>query len=132
GVLRSVAVLLPRATVNIVVRNEDNELPARQAGATTVINPVSFAGLLLAGSTSGRHIADYMADLAAAGGMLKKAERLVRQEEIGKPLSAITPGIGVRIYRGDQPVGFWEAGSGALQPGDLIVEIVPGDGEPDR
>lgn len=124
--------LAPQLPISIVVRNEDNELPARQAGATTVINPVSFAGLLLAGSTSGRHIADYMADLAAAGGRVKLAERPVRQEEIGKPLSAINPGIGVRIYRGDRPVGFWEAGSGALQPGDLIVEIVPGDGEPDR
>lgn len=124
--------LAPRLPISIVVRNEDNELPARQAGATTVINPVSFAGLLLAGSTSGRHIADYMADLAAAGGRVKLAERPVRQEEIGKPLSAISPGIGVRIYRGDRPVGFWEAGSSALQPGDLIVEIVPGDGEPDR
>lgn len=124
--------LAPQLPISIVVRNEDNELPARQAGATTVINPVSFAGLLLAGSTSGRHIADYMADLAAAGGRVKLAERPVRQEEIGKPLSAISPGIGVRIYRGDRPVGFWEAGSSALQPGDLIVEIVPGDGEPDR
>lgn len=124
--------LAPQLPISIVVRNEDNELPARQAGATTVINPVSFAGLLLAGSTSGRHIADYMADLAAAGGRVKLAERPVRQEEIGKPLSAIAPGIGVRICRGDKPVGFWEAGSGALQPGDLIVEIVPGDGEPDR
>ena len=48
------------------MRNEDNELLARQAGATTVINPVSFAGLLLAGSTDGAHIADYIADLASS------------------------------------------------------------------
>ena len=37
--------LAPHLPISIVVRNEDNELPARQAGATTVINPVSFAGL---------------------------------------------------------------------------------------
>lgn len=120
--------LAPNLPISIVVRNEDNELPARQAGATTVINPVSFAGLLLASSTSGPHIADYMADLAASGGQVKLNERLVRPEEIGRPLSAISPGLGVRVYRASQAVGFWEPGSQRLEPGDMIVEIVPGDG----
>src|SRR3546814_17400095 len=50
--------------ISVTVRNSDNELLARQAGATTVINPVSFAGLPLAGSTHGEHLADYLADLA--------------------------------------------------------------------
>jgi voltage-gated potassium channel len=116
--------LAPRLPISIVVRNEDNELPARQAGATTVINPVSFAGLLLAGSTSGRHIADYMADLAASDGQVRINERLVQPNEIGKPLSAITTGLGVRIYRNDQAVGFGQAAAQTLEAGDLIVEIV--------
>lgn len=120
--------LAPRLPISIVVRNEDNELPARQAGATTVINPVSFAGLLLAGSTSGKHIADYMADLAASGGRVKLNERFVKPQEIGAPLSAITTGLGVRIYREDRPIGFWEQGARQLQTGDLIIEIVEGDG----
>lgn len=119
--------LAPRLPISIVVRNEDNELPARQAGATTVINPVSFAGLLLAGSTSGKHIADYMADLAASGGRIKLNERPVRPEEIGGPLSAIRTGIGLRIYREDRPIGFWEEGSAKLQTGDLIIEVTEGD-----
>lgn len=119
--------LAPNLPISIVVRNEDNELPARQAGATTVINPVSFAGLLLAGSTSGRHMADYMADLAASGGQVKLHERPVQPDEIGRPLSAISSGLGVRIYRGEQPVAFWEAGAQSLQAGDLILEIVRGD-----
>lgn len=116
--------LAPRLPISIVVRNEDNELPARQAGATTVINPVSFAGLLLAGSTSGKHIADYMADLAASGGRVKLNERAVLPEEIGGPLSAIRTGLGVRVYRGDQAIGFWEAGAQRLETGDLVIEIV--------
>ena len=120
--------LAPRLPISIVVRNEDNELPARQAGATTVINPVSFAGLLLAGSTSGKYIADYMADLAASGGRVKLNERPVKPQEIGGPLSAITTGLGVRIYRDDRPIGFWEDGARQLQTGDLIIEIVEGDG----
>jgi voltage-gated potassium channel len=116
--------LAPRLPISIVVRNEDNELPARQAGATTVINPVSFAGLLLAGSTSGKHIADYMADLAASGGRVKLNERPVLPEEIGRPLSAIGTGLGVRIYREDRPIGFWEEAARQLQTGDLIIEIM--------
>ncbi|HKY82919.1 MAG TPA: NAD(P)-binding protein, partial [Sphingobium sp.] len=123
--------LAPRLPISIVVRNEDNELPARQAGATTVINPVSFAGLLLAGSTSGRHIADYMADLAASGGRVKLHERFVRAEEVGAPLSAITTGLGVRIYRDERPIGAGEEGARELQAGDLIIEIVQGDATSD-
>jgi voltage-gated potassium channel len=116
--------LAPRLPISIVVRNEDNELPARQAGATTVINPVSFAGLLLAGSTTGPHIADYMADLAASGGRVKLNERAVMPQEIGAPLTAIATGLGVRIYRQDRPIGFWEDGAKTLETGDKIVEIV--------
>lgn len=123
--------LAPRLPISIVVRNEDNELPARQAGATTVINPVSFAGLLLAGSTTGPHIADYMADLAASGGRVKLNERGVLPQEIGGPLSAIATGLGVRIYRENSPIGFWEEGAKALQTGDKIVEIVEGNGTGD-
>ncbi|MDE0946644.1 MAG: NAD-binding protein [Sphingobium sp.] len=121
--------LAPRIPISIVVRNEDNELPARQAGATTVINPVSFAGLLMAGSTSGKHIADYMADLAASGGRVRLNERLVLPDEVGKPLSAVTTGLGVRVYRDERPIGFWEAGAQALQTGDTIIEIAEGDGQ---
>ena len=45
--------LAPGVPISVVVRADDNEDLARQAGATTVINPASFAGLLLAGSTHG-------------------------------------------------------------------------------
>jgi len=123
--------LAPKLPISIVVRNEDNELPARQAGATTVINPVSFAGLLLAGSCSGPHIAAYMADLASAGGRVQLGERMVRPDEVGKPLSAANPGVALRIYRNGKPIGFWEDGAKNLLAGDMIVEVLPGNG-PDR
>ncbi len=116
--------LAPRLPISIVVRNEDNELPARQAGATTVINPVSFAGLLLAGSTSGAHIADYMADLASSGGRVRLNERPVQPREIGQPLSAIATGLGLRIYRAGSPIGFWEDAARTLQTGDVILEVI--------
>jgi len=117
--------LAPAVPISIAVKNEDNELIARQAGATTVINPVSFSGLLLASSTNGAHIADYLADLASSSGRVQLCERTVRDEECGKPLSAIAKGLGVRVYRGEQPFGFWEPEAARLMPGDVIVEIVP-------
>jgi voltage-gated potassium channel len=117
--------LAPTLPVSIAVRNEDNELLARQAGATTVINPVSFAGLLLAGSTEGTHIADYIADLASSHGRVRLSQRTVRAEEAGKPLAKIAGGLGVRLYREGRPHGFWEAEAASLMEGDVIVEILP-------
>ncbi|HWH18560.1 MAG TPA: potassium channel family protein [Allosphingosinicella sp.] len=117
--------LAPKLPISVAVRAEDNELLARQAGATTVINPVSFAGLLLAGSTHGEHISDYIADLASSSGRVRLAQRVVTEEECGKPLSALTRGLGVRVYREGRPYGFWEPEAGALMPGDCIVEILP-------
>lgn len=117
--------LAPELNISVAVRNEDNELLARQAGASTVINPVSFAGLLLAGSTTGAHIADYIADLASSSGRVRLAERVVRDDECGRPLSAVATGLGVRIYRDGTPYGFWEPQAQSLRPGDCIVEILP-------
>jgi voltage-gated potassium channel len=117
--------LAPDLPISVTVRNEDNEVLARQAGATTVINPVSFAGLLLAGSTHGTHIADYIADLASSSGRVQLQERAVRPEECGKPLSAIAEGLGLRVYRAGRPFGFWEPEAASLCDGDVIVEILP-------
>ncbi|RHW17133.1 potassium transporter TrkA [Sphingomonas gilva] len=117
--------LAPNLRISVTVRAEDNELPARAAGATTVINPVSFAGLLLAGSCSGPHIAEYLSDLAAIDGRVALKERMVHPDEVGKPLSAIATGLGVRIYRGEEPHSFADPEAKALQAGDVIVEIVP-------
>lgn len=122
----------PQVPISVVVRAEDNEALARNAGATTVINPTSFAGLLLAGSAHGPHIAGYMADLAAEDGRVAMRERPVAADEVGQPLAAIATGLGLRVYRGAQSFGFWEIGSGQLEPGDLILEIVPREGNEDE
>jgi len=117
--------LAPDVPISVVIRSEDNEALARQAGAETVINPASFAGLLLAGSTHGPHIADYMADLANADGRVTLRERAVEAAEVGRALSEIRTGLGLRIYRGERAFGFWEPESGQLRDGDQIVEVVP-------
>jgi voltage-gated potassium channel len=116
--------LAPHLAISTAVRNEDNELLAEQAGATTVINPVSLAGLLLAGSTASSHTVDYIADLASADGRVHLHERPVAPEECGRSLAELVSGLGVRVYRGGAHFGFWEPEAASLQPGDIIVEIV--------
>jgi voltage-gated potassium channel len=117
--------LAPHVPISVVIRTQDNELLARQAGASNVINPVSFTGLLLAGSAQGAHVADYMADLAAVGGKVQLRERPVSGEEIGSSLDRLASGgRGLRIYRGGKPYGFWEAETNKLEPGDMIVEVI--------
>jgi len=54
---------------------------------------------------------------------------VVTPGEVGKPLAAIGTGLGLRIYRGEKMFGFWEIEAGQLQPGDMIVEVVPRDVE---
>ena len=123
--------LAPDVPISVVVRADDNELLARQAGADNVINPVRFTGLLLAGSARGEHISEYMADLASVTGRVQLVERKVRDEEIGKPISSLASGgSGLRVYRGSEVLGFWEEGCQALEEGDILVEIVPtGNGD---
>ncbi len=116
--------LAKHVPISVVVRAEDNEVLARQAGANNVINPVRFTGLLLAGSAQGAHIADYLVDLASVGGRVQLVERDVLPEEIGQPLSSLaTGGQGLRIYRRGQAYGFWEPQALALEAGDVVVEI---------
>ncbi|RED15874.1 voltage-gated potassium channel [Parasphingopyxis lamellibrachiae] len=121
--------LAPKLSISVLVRASDNEQLARQAGASNVINPVSFAGLLLAGSCHGPHISDYMADLASATGRVALRERMATHMEEGLPLGALQTGLGVRIYRNGKPFGFWEEEAKQILEGDLIVEIV---GKPDN
>ena len=122
--------LAPRLPISVVVRSVDNELPAKAAGANTVINPISFAGLLLAGSAHGAGTSEYLADLASAEGRVHLCERPVTPDEEGRPLVSIATGLGVRILRGGQPIGFWEEGAATLRAGDRIIEIVPNAVEP--
>ena len=118
--------LAPGVPISVVIRADDNEQLARQAGADNVINPVRFTGLLLAGSAQGAHIADYLVDLASVSGRVQLIERPVLPEEIGRSLSQLaTGGHGLRVYRNDDAHGFWETEAGTLQAGDIVVEIRP-------
>ena len=127
-IVLTVRALARDVPISVVVRADDNEALARQAGANTVINPVRFTGLLLAGSARGAHIADYLADLASVSGRVQLVERMITQEECGSSIDQLPGGgRGLRVYRDGQTFGFWEDECKNLQAGDIIVEIVPAE-----
>ncbi|WP_310020252.1 potassium channel family protein [Croceicoccus sp. BE223] len=116
--------LAPKVPITVVIRAADNELLAKQAGADNVINPVRFTGLLLAGSASGMHTADYLADLASISGRVQLVERMARPDDVGRPLRELGSGaIGLRLYRDGQAFGFWEPEAQSVREGDSIVVI---------
>jgi voltage-gated potassium channel len=125
-IILTVKHLAPKVPITAVVRADDNELLARQAGADNVINPVRITGLMLAGSAQGRHVSEYLSDLASVGGRVQLVERAATPEEVGRPLSDLSSGgRGLRIYRHGKAIGFWEDGAKRLEAGDQIVEIAP-------
>ena len=117
--------MAPDVRISLAVNQQDNEVPARRAGADVVVNPLDFAGLLLATTHSGHHIADYLADLATMGGRVRLIEREVSADEIGIALKDIVEGLGLRIIRDGTPYGFWRPQVQKLEPGDIIMAIVP-------
>jgi voltage-gated potassium channel len=117
--------LAPKLRISIAINEQDNEVQARRAGANIVVNPLDFAGLLLATSHSGQHIANYLTDLASIDGKVRLIEREVREDEIGRPLREVTGAVGLRLIRGGTAYGFWRPQAEKLEPGDTIMEIKP-------
>lgn len=114
--------LAPHASVAVGIKAIENEVLARDAGASIIVNPVSVGGQLLAQCTAGPHIADYVTDLVTRGGEAELRERPVRPEEVGRSPREVTDGQVLRVHRGDRALGFWEADR--LEPGDTLIEVV--------
>jgi voltage-gated potassium channel len=124
-VVLSARTLSPGAHVSAIVKSEENEALVRQAGASVVVNPVDLGGHLLARATGSAHVVDYVTDLVTNSGRVCLKERPVTDAEVGRPLSGISSGLGVRIERAGTMIGFWEDAAKSLCAGDVIVEIVP-------
>jgi voltage-gated potassium channel len=116
--------MAPSIKISVTVRDDDNEDIARRAGVDTVINPVSFTGLLLASSLEGPHRADYLADLASTAGRVMLRERVVEPSEVGSNITDICTGQAVRLIRNGHPHGPKDPEFGKLAPGDHILEII--------
>ena len=110
--------------ISITIRETDNEDIARQAGADTVINPVSFTGLLLASSLAGSFRADYLSDLATSSGRVELRERLVEPSEAGTSLEQFSAGRAVRVIREGQPYAPRDPSVQRVASGDCILEII--------
>ena len=110
--------------ISVTIRLDENEDIARQAGADTVVNPVSFAGLLLASSLEGPERADYLADLVTTEGRVMLRERIVEPGEVGKSPEELCTGLAVRIIRAGLPHGPADPAFRTLHAGDRILEII--------
>jgi voltage-gated potassium channel len=116
--------LAPNLKISVTIRESDNEDIAKQAGADTVINPVSFSGLLLASSLQGPHRAEYLADLASTDGEVMLRERIVEPHEVGRSPDEICTGQAVRLIRDGRPHGPRDVMFAKLQLGDRVLEII--------
>lgn len=110
--------------ITITIRETDNEDIAIQAGADTVINPVSFTGLLLASSLAGPFRTDYLSDLATSAGSVQLRERFVEPHEAGGSLEQLCAGQAVRVIREGRPYAPRDPLVQLVASGDCILEIV--------
>ncbi len=117
--------LAPGLLVSVGIRATENETIAREAGADVILNLVSLSGRLLAGSTQGPKLVDYISDLVTRHGRVELRERVVNQAEVGHDCAANPNARIVRIQRGGEEIGFWQEGARSLQAGDRVIEIVP-------
>jgi voltage-gated potassium channel len=116
--------LAPEVNISVTIRESDNEDIARQAGADTVINPVSFTGLLLASSLEGPYRADFIADLATSAGRVELRERVVSPGEVGRLASEVCDGQIVRLIRDGKPQKLSGRSEARIAAGDRVLEIV--------
>ena len=116
--------LAPHVRIACAIAEVENEPMARDAGADVIVNPISFGGQLLASSTVGPHLADYVADLVTRGGRADLNERDVTAAEVGRAPQDIETGQVVRLYRGDRCLHLDEADARTLQAGDVLIEVV--------
>ena len=124
-VMLTIRRLAPRVRVSCSIAAVENEPMARDAGADVIVNPISFGGQLLAGSTSGPHLADYVAELVTRGGDADLHEREVTAEEVGLAPADIRTGQVLRLYRGDRCLLLDSPAAARLEAGDVLIEVVP-------
>jgi voltage-gated potassium channel len=125
AVLAVLSIRQINAGVRIVCNVEEieNAPLITQAGADSTITPALVGGYLMANSIESPRVSDYVNDLISASGSVELIERRARVDEIGKTLRELAPGMAVRIYRGEQTIGFWEGERARVQAQDILLEI---------
>lgn len=107
-----------------MVKDEENVRLLQRAGAQEVVAPSRLAGFLMADAIHSRYTTRFIGDLLAGpAGFLRIAERVARPEEVGKAWRELPGSLVVAVERAGKVVGFWDAGAGAIEAGDLIFAI---------
>ncbi len=114
-----------RVRIVSVVSVDENVKLLRSAGANVTVMPSQAGGYLLAEAVGNNYLTDYVLDLLTSGGRIALVERVAAEDEIGKSMRDLSSGLVVRLYRGGEPVGFWETDKSRIEPNDLLLIIEP-------
>jgi voltage-gated potassium channel len=107
------------------VDEEENIKLIRHAGADAIVAPSMVGGYLMADSIHSSHISEYIDDLMRMDGHVRMQERVVREDEIGRAMRELGPGLAVSLHRRGERVGFWEGANAVVQRGDVVLMIEP-------
>ncbi|MGK5550516.1 potassium channel family protein [Actinomadura kijaniata] len=114
--------LNPAAVIQAAVREAENVPLLRQSGADNVITSSEAAGRLLGMSASHPHVSAVLEDLLEQGSGLDLAEREVRPEEVGGPVTAVGQPA-VAVVRDGVTLPYDHAACSALAPGDRLIVV---------
>lgn len=107
------------------VDEEENIKLIRHAGADAIVAPSMVGGYLMADSINSSHISEYIDDLMRMDGRVRMQERVVNEDEIGRPMRELGPGLAVSLHRRGERIGFWEGERAIVQRGDVLLIIEP-------
>ncbi len=117
--------LSSRVRIVAIVSEDENVKLLRRAGADVTVMPSQAGGYLLAEAVANNYLTDYVLDLLTSDGRVALVERVAKTEEVGKSMREVTSGLVVRLYRGGEPVGFWETDKSTIERDDLLLIIEP-------
>jgi voltage-gated potassium channel len=117
--------LNPRTRIVAIVMEDENVKLMRSAGANVTVMPSQAGGYLLAEAVGNNYLTDYVLDLLTTDGRVALVERVASPEEVGKSMRDLECGLVVRLYRGGEPIGFWETERNIIERDDLLLLIEP-------
>lgn len=107
-----------------MVKDQENVLLLKRAGAQEVIAPSRLAGHLMADAVNSRYTTRFVADLLAGpSGYMRIAERPARREEVGLAWRDVPGALVVAVERGGRIIGFWDEAAVRIEAGDLVFAI---------
>ncbi|MCC2668354.1 MAG: putative potassium channel NAD-binding component TrkA [Armatimonadetes bacterium] len=130
----TVRTLAPQVRMVAAAREEENIKLLYRAGADVVVSPSVSGGRLMAAAVKQRAVIGFLEDLLAFGEGVDAGERLVQPGEEGKRVADLPDLRGklvLGVARGQERCPFQRLSGFALQPGDIVVYLTGGSGQPD-